>query len=53
MIGILPDVNSTDLIRYVNSMISARLHTGRLKVNPGKNRKKDGDKRAVAILKDA
>ena len=33
-------------------MISVRLHTGRLKVNPAKNRKKHGHKSAVTILKD-
>ena len=35
--GILPKVNSVNLNRAVNSVISARLHTGRLKVNPAKN----------------
>ena len=53
IVGILPNVNSVNLNRYANSVISARLNTGRLKVNPAKDRKKDGDKSAVAILKDA
>ena len=53
IIGILPNVNSVNLNRNANSGISARLHTGRLKVNQAKNRKKDGDKSAVAMLKDA
>ena len=44
---------SINLNRDANSVISARLHTGRLKVNPAKKPKKDGDKSAVAILKDA
>ena len=35
----LPNVNSVNLNRDVNSVISAHLHTGRLKVNPAKNRK--------------
>ena len=40
--------------RDVNSGINVLLCTGRLKINPAKNRKrKDGDKSAVAILKDA
>ena len=41
------------LNRVVNSARSARLHTGRMKVNPAKTRKKDGDTSAVATLKDA
>ena len=53
IICILPNVNSFNLNGDVNSVISARLHTGRLKVNPAKNREKDGDKGAVVILKDA
>ena len=48
IIGILPNVNSINLNRVVNSVISARLHTGRLKANPAENRKKDGDTNAVA-----
>ena len=51
-IGILPNVNSMSLNRAVNSVINAHLHTGRLKVNLSKNRKKFGDKSAVALLKD-
>ena len=51
--GILPTVNSIILNRVVNSVISARLHTGRFKINPAKSRNKDGGKSAVAILKDA
>ena len=51
-IGILPNVNSTSLTRVINSATSARLHTGRLRENPAKKPKKDGDKSAVAILKD-
>ena len=43
IIGILPNVISVNLNRDVNSVISAPLHTGRLRVNPAKNRKKDGD----------
>ena len=52
-ISILPNVNSTSLNRVVNSAISVRLHTSRLRVNPAKKTKNDGDKSAVAILKDA
>ena len=37
IIGILPNFNSINLNRVVNSVISARLHTGRLTVNPAKN----------------
>ena len=39
-IGILPNVNYVSLNRVVNSAISARLHTGRLKVNPAKSRRR-------------
>ena len=35
-----------------NSVISARLHTGRMKVNPAKKTKKDGDKSSAATVKD-
>ena len=51
IIGILPIVNSIHLNRNVNSVISARLHKGRLKVNPAKIEKKDGDKTGTAFLK--
>ena len=51
--GIFPNVLSLNLDRAVNSVTSARWHTGRLKFNPAKNRKKDGEKSAVAVLKDA
>ena len=52
MIGILPNVNPINLIRVVNSAISARLHADRLKVNPAKKPKKGGYQSAVHILKD-
>ena len=39
-IGILPNVNSISLNRVVNSAISARLHTGRLRYNPAKSRRR-------------
>ena len=45
-IGVLPNVNSIKL----NRVMCARLHTGRLKVNPEET-KKGGDKRAVAIVR--
>ena len=48
----LPNVNSIRVNRVVNSAISARLHTGRLRDNPAKKPKKYGDKSAVAFLKD-
>ena len=38
--GILPNVNSINLNRVVNSVISARLHTGRLRDNPAKSRRR-------------
>ena len=54
IVGILPNVNSINLNRDVNSVISARLHTGRLKV---RSTQQKNEKRmvtsAVAILKDA
>ena len=53
IIGSHPNVNSTRKNRGAHSGISARLCTGRLKVNPAKKTKKDGDKSAVAILEDA
>ena len=55
IIGILRNVNSVNLNRVANSVTSARLHTGRLKATQQKKKKtkKDGDKGAVAILKDA
>ena len=40
IIGILPNVNSTNLNRVVNSVTSAHLHTGRLKVNPARIRRR-------------
>ena len=40
MIGILQNVNSISLNRVVNSVISARLHTGRLRDNRAKSRRK-------------
>ena len=40
IIGILPKVNSTHQNRDVNSVIRAHLHTGRLKVNLAKKRKR-------------
>ena len=43
-VGILPNVISTSLNWVANSAISARLHTGRLKDNPAKSRRRDGDK---------
>ena len=45
-------VNCTSLNRVANSVICARLHTGRLKVNLAKGRKKDADKSAVAMLRN-
>ena len=39
-IAILPNVSSFSQNRFVNSAISARLHTGRLKVNPAKSRRR-------------
>ena len=39
-VGILPNVNSISLNRVVNSVISARLRTGRLKDNPAKSRRR-------------
>ena len=53
-IGILPNVNFVNLNRVVNSVISARLHTDKLKANPAKKKKtrKNGGKSAVAALKD-
>ena len=53
IVGIHPNVNSIKRNRDADSVTSARLHTGRLKVNPAKKTEKDGDKSAVAILKDA
>ena len=53
-VGILPNVNSLSLNQVVNSVISACFHTGRLNVKPAKkNRKRMGDKSAVASLKEA
>ena len=52
IVGILPNVNSINLNRVVNSVISGGLHTVRLKVNLAKKPKKDGDKSAVLVLKD-
>ena len=48
----LPNVNSISLNRAVDSVISARLCTGRLKVNPAQKNEK-GAKSAAAFLKDA
>ena len=48
----LPNVHSLSLNRVVNSAISARLHTGRLKGQPNKKPKKVGDQSAVAFWKD-
>ena len=50
--GILPIVNSVSQNGAVSSAISARFHTGRLKVNLSKKPKQDGDKSAVALLKN-
>ena len=53
IIGILPNFNSINLNRDANSVVDARLHTGRLKVNPAKKSKEDGDKSAAGFfLKD-
>ena len=49
-ICILPNVSSVGLNRVVNSATSARLHTGRLKVNLAKKAEK---KSAVAMVKHA
>ena len=51
IIGI-PNVNSINLNRDANSVISARLHTVRLKVSPAKNRKRMVTK-VRWLLKDA
>ena len=48
IIGI-PNVNSINLNRDANSVISARLHTAQVEGQPSKKPKKDGDKSAVAI----
>ena len=49
-----PEFNSMNLNRDANLVISARLHTDKLvEGQPRKNPKKDGDKSAVAVLKDA
>ena len=40
IIGILPNVNSICLNRFVNSATSDRLHTGRLRDNPAKSRRR-------------
>ena len=40
IIDILPNVKSFTLDRVVNSLTSARLRTGRLKINPAKNRRR-------------
>ena len=40
IIGILPYVTSPNLNRDANSVMSAHLHTGKLKVNPRTNRKR-------------
>ena len=40
IIGILPNVKSMKKNRDANSVIGARLHTGMLKVNPAKKRKR-------------
>ena len=53
IIGIFPNVNTTKKNRDANSGMSARLCTGRLKINPAKKKNKDGENSAVAILKDA
>ena len=50
--GILPNVNSTNENRNANSMMNALLCTSKTKINPAKTRK-NGDKSAVAFLKDA
>ena len=50
--GILPNVSFFCQNRVENSAITARLHTSRLKDNPAKTPKKDGDKSAVAKMKD-
>ena len=39
-VGILPNVNSISLNRIVNSAISGHLHTGRLRDNPAKSRRR-------------
>ena len=46
----LPECQFYNLNRVVNLVTSARLHTGRLKVNPAKKPRKDGDKSAVRDL---
>ena len=51
IIGIFTNFNSINLHRIENSVISARLHTGRLKVTQQKP-KNGGDKSAVAVVKD-
>ena len=50
IIGILPNVNSINLNLDANSVVDARLHTGRLNVNPAKKSKEDGDKSAVGFF---
>ena len=49
--GIFPNVNSISLVRVGNSVISPRLHR-QVEGQPGKKAKKDGDKSAVALLKN-
>ena len=39
-IGLLPNVNSIKQIRDANSVICARLRTGKLKIKPAKNRRR-------------
>ena len=51
-VGILRSVNFISLNRSVNSAQSAHFRTGKLRNNPTKRPKKDGDKSAVAIVKD-
>ena len=53
IIGILPNVNSTEQNWDANPGKSTGLRTGRLKVNPAKIPKKDNDRSAVALLKDS
>ena len=51
-IDILPNVSFISLIWDVNSAISARFRTEKLRNIPKKKPKKGGDKSAVAILRD-
>ena len=52
VLGIQPSVKDTKQSRCVNSAISVRSRTGRLRNSQAKKPKKNGDKSAVAVLKE-